>query len=283
MKKSPPIKIWIWVGLFFIGLQIIIVNSYPFLLQKSSEINNYVIVNTQLNTISKKIKKNPDLYNVIIIGSSLIKNGIKEGIYSDSLQLSKIYAFGDYIYPFINTHHLVDSLIKLKPNLVCIQIELAAITFSKNSNPRFLKELSLKSIYFFNHVFASGHNKPINIKNIKYDTINHIPIKRWVKKHTNLGFLLIALDKLKKAGIETKIIDVPKPFKSEQKVYTKEFKYDLKNILKIYEEKLKIEHLKYSGKTMYYKHFIDGGHLNESGKKIYTEWLVNTLLTHKKN
>jgi len=272
-KKAPPIKIWIWVGFLFISLQLIILAIYTIIHDEGK----HKIFNNQITTIEKKFNKKPELYNIIVIGSSLTDCGVEEAIYSDSIQLTKIVAPGDYFYSFINTHHLIDHLLNLKPDLVCIQTELAAITFNKNKNFTAIEKLSSKNGYIFKHFLRTYQRAFSTKKSAKFDSLTHTPPDRWVKKVENLDFAFNALKKLNLAGIKTKIIDIPRPFKTEQKMYTREFKSDLNSLLKIYKRKLDIEHLNYTGETLFYKHFSDGGHLNETGKIMYTKWFLNIL------
>ncbi|MGK0414593.1 MAG: hypothetical protein ACJA1B_002820 [Polaribacter sp.] len=302
-KTAPPIKVWIWVGISYLVIQIlIIIWYYDSLTKEYSYLNNNL--NSQLSNIKSEFENSEgESYKVIVIGSSLTGCGVKcknELLYPPTkhkkinLQLTKIWYPGDPFKLLIENTTLIEKLVILKPDLICFQTEfLTTILHHKDSNP--LKEdnfLLINMISHYNNKFVNDLRfiknpidsfqygcKPIIYKNQNIDTLNHKPMLKTVKKIPDLKYAFNGLLPLKNANIKMMIVDVPRPQKKDINDFSKTYSNNLQELLKVYKKELAIDYWYYYGSQMYYKYFADGAHLNEEGSEIYTKWLTAQIET----
>lgn len=293
--QNTPLRFWIYTASFFIIIYLVFNIYYE---KNKSKINKHQLnyFSNELNHISQKLKNSDNNYNVIIIGSSLIGHGIpcSENIYKYSklnITLNKLWSPGDPIKKKQLNHKTTNQLIKTKPDLVLIQTELTAIKLQYNE--RLVQHLFLQKITEFSSKINSMLDyflivpkdytrcpKNLNVQS-KTDTLSYTPKKRIIKNIDNLKNLSTIFNQLNAAGIKTVIVDIPRPISTEKEIYTASFNKELQKLLNIYKQEYEVEHWNFTGPDMYYKHFIDDGHLNENGRDIYTEWLLNKIEKEK--
>ena len=302
---APPIKVWIWVGVSYLVIQSLILIFYLYNSKnKINDLNNKL--NYQLSNIKSEFKNtNGENFRVIVIGSSLTGFGVKcTNILLNSptqnkkinLQLTKIWYPRDPFKELIENTPLIEKLVLLKPDLICFQTEyLTTILHQNNStinkednfllkkiniisynNNKFVHDLRFKKIPIDNVQYGCI---PMTYKNKNIDTLSHKPMQKTVKKLSDLQYAFNGLLPLKNANIKMMIVHVPRPQKKDINVFSKTYSNNLQELLKVYKKELAIDYWSYTGNPMYYKHFVDGGHLNEEGSEIYTNWLIAQIET----
>lgn len=295
-----PLKIWVWVGSIFLIVQIFVVIFFKI---KENDTNMTIdeIYSSQINYIHREFKKENNNYKAIIIGSSLIGHGVESldeitnylsSKKKTDIKLLKIWGSYDPLKRFIDLD-LINKIIKAKPDLVLFQTELAAISFTKQMESRknIIQRLSIVNKAVAKYIFFSKEKTTFNLKNrgypynldrqVKLDTVKHIPLKREIKTIDDLGFALKGFRLLQKEGIKTIFVDIPRPLEAEKIIYTKSFKEKLQNLFNMYNENFGIEHWNYTGTPIYYKHCIDQAHFNKEGRSLYTKWLLDKIEKEK--
>lgn len=291
-KTAPPIKVWIWLGISYLTIQSIILFFYfekPSIVQTS-------ILNYKLNNLKSDFENDRDrTYQVVVIGTSLTGYGVKHTnkqlhnslLSKKKIKITKIWFAGDPFKSLIKNTQLIEKLKLLKPDLICFQSEI--LTTNLNSRDNYIlkkikniSEINQQLIYdikFKTNITDSlklGFKNPVYIYN-NLDTINHKLALKKIKKKSDLKYFFNGLSMLKKANIKMSIIDIPRPKKINDVFFSQTYNNNLKELLARYKKELDIDYWNYTGKTMYYKHFIDGGHLNNTGSNIYTKWLSNKI------
>ncbi len=292
-----PLKAWSWTGSIFIIVQICVIIFFKV---KEDDINKTMgeDYSSQINYMHREFKKENSSYKAIIIGSSLIGHGVAS---SDEItnylssqkkanvKFLKIWDSGDPLRRFMGLN-LINEIIKAKPNLVLFQTELAAIKFDKKED-NMIQKLSFINKRVISHIFFPKDKITYNLKNrgypkkldkqIKWDTLKHIPAKRNIKNIDELGFAIEGLRLLQKEGIKTVLVDIPRPLQAEKIIYIKSFKKKLQKLFNMYNKNLGIEHWNYTGTPIYYKHCIDQAHFNKEGRSLYTKWLLDKIEEEK--
>lgn len=268
--KFPDIKVWIWTVVVFIILQsgaLIYYKNY----KKNSRISEQT-TQVQLSQISTYFRKYPSCEKVIVIGSSLTSHGIEGDnnirFGADStLLIAKIWASNSPISKFIERDSIVDDLIALQPDLVCIQTELAAIKFSHKKPHPILHKIGV----------LSGINNIVIENEIIADTIVFKPVKRETKSIDEIESIITAINQLESAKIKTSLLDIPKPISTEKALLSGNFQKHFQQVIEEYMNRTNAEHLLYDGAPLHFNSFKDGGHLNAKGSHYYTQWLVSKL------
>jgi hypothetical protein len=289
--QVTPLNIWVWVGSMFVLIQVLIILF--FFKAEIIKIGNEHYFD-QINYIHEEFKNSTD-YKVIIVGSSLLADGVAcpeeilNYISSEKraeIKLLKIWDINDPLKKFID----IDEIIKAKPDLVIFQTELATIKFpNKDSyyDKNVLQNLAHIDESLIKYVFPSLNKAKYNSENRcyrnhlkkprEYDSIHHTPKILEVKSIDDLDIAFEGFSLLQKEGIKTIIADIPRPMQTEKFINTKPFKEQLQELFSMYNENFGIEHWSYTGAPIYYKFSIDGAHLNTEGRSLYTRWLLDKI------
>lgn len=290
---TAPITTWIWVGATFVFFQLFVIIYYSFNENKINKLK-YDHYFDQVKYITEELQKDSTGYKVIIIGTSLIGNGVAcpEEIKSftnqkSNLRLFKIWGSNDLLEDFVS-NNLINNIISWKPDLVLFQSELTTINFSEknillekayqisNKNKSVLRYLSS-----FNKTTVYDSNYRCYPKNIDVetnsDTIAFTPAFRSIKDLQELDYLTSGFISLSQAGIKSVIVDIPRPVASEKIINTESFNQSAQTLIDLYKGKYSIVNWKYTGPPIYFKNCVDLAHLNKSGRKIYTNWLLNKI------
>lgn len=238
-----------------------------------------------------------DTKRVLVIGSSLFGHGVlchDDTVYQNKLGETPIAIFKawqdeDPFNELFSSEKYLDSILNIKPNLICIQTELAAVhlkwmefesTFFQNISieNRRLRSLILK--HYNPNFNLQFYCNPKGIPGLNtLDTLSNIPVNRPIKTQEELSQAFHVLQALQNANIKIVIVDIPRPQSTEDLYKTDTFITALNTRLKQYKTNLNIEYWAYDGRPMYHKDFIDQGHLNTNGKTYYSKWLLNTIKT----
>ena len=250
------------------------------------------------------INKTKTTYNVIIIGSSLVGNAVEcpdeivrtlANYKTRNILLKKIWQPHDQFQYFISNKNLINELLLIKPDLVCIQTELAAIRYEETEKffytdfQDYLQNLTTENSTILKDLFINEKLKPIICEDnfIDYevltDSLNYLPAKRYCKKKEEIQFAFEGLNKLTNAGIKIVLVDIPRPQQVEKIMYTQTFSKELNLLFDMYQQKFGIEHWRYTTRPMYFKDFYDGGHLNKGGRHLFTKDLLEKIINETGN
>lgn len=262
--RATPIKTWIWVGAIFIVIQ---ASAYVYFKKNYAKVYSTVKLSEQIQNTKRLFEENDEQdFNVLIIGSSLTGHGIGES-QNNHIRLGKLWGSKDPIEQWVKNENLIEKVIQLKPDLVCLQSELAAVK---------LKFATVHPVQVITNTVSNFNNILLGSQ-LKLDTLLMTPYPRNLKKKTEVDYLINGLQKFRKQNIPIVLLHVPLPVKSEREIYTSEFSSQLKNILNHYNKKTDAIHWKYDGTPLYFNKYKDAGHLNIEGNAIYTNWLVNKI------
>jgi len=296
-KNVTPLKIWIWVAVTFCLFQLIVIIYYN---KPKNDKRGDLWFSSQLNDIKSDFTTQAkSAYHVIIIGSSLVGNAVDcpdevNNILSNyptkNILLNKIWQPHDPFQYLVKNRNLINELLQIKPDLVCIQTELAAIRYEKTEKyfysdfQGYIEDLAKKNTSIFSDVFSKGTTRLIKCEDnfidneVVDDTMKYIPAKRYVKNNAEIQFVCDALNKLKNAGIKIVLVDIPRPRQVEQVIYTGPFLQELNLLFDMYEKKYGVTHWSYTGGPMYFNVFYDGGHLNRDGRHLFTKNLLEKII-----
>ncbi len=178
----------------------------------------------------------------------------------------------------------------LKPDLVCLQTEFAAIGFKEIEKyfytdfQKYVQTLAFRNTRLVKDIFKKGKVDYIKCEDnfidfeVVEDSMKYKPVERFVKNNTEVQFVVEQLKILKKAGIKVVLVDIPRPQQVEKIMYTEPFRSDLTACLNIYQHEIDAPLWRYTGKPMYFKYYFDGGHLNKEGRHLFTKNLLHKII-----
>ncbi len=289
MKKSPPLALWIITISIFIVVQAIIFFipsnkldygiSYP-------RIDDSILKNNQVTPIHK----------IMAIGSSITDEAIEkeEDIITlsqenggEGLMIKKVTGVTDKLSLMINRFDLVNYLINEKPEAVCIQTELAAIQLSPEHifAPEQIVQITQDNKLFFKKLLNGFKDPPTDRLYwlndelvIVKDTILFQGINRSIKSRKEAQNVFDFIQTLNKKGIKVYFLDIPRAHQFEDKYFTTNYKDSLNHLFELYKNETGSKRIQYTGPVMHFINYRDiGGHMNITGRKLYTRWLVNTI------
>lgn len=292
-KQSSYLSIKHW-GLVLLGVCIIqTILHFTYVHYKQSGRPFDPIFSKFKDIDSKHVSSNK---KVLFFGSSLLGQGLdcpSSSMFKlsedKSLSIYKIWKSEDPFRELFSTDKYTQDILNLKPDLICIQTELAAINLEwLNYESHFFKTISIEN-RTLRQVIYENKNSNFNWQSYcdpastfqatETDTLNLSPVKRSIKRVENIASALSTLETFRKAGIQIAIVDIPRPYALEQQYKTQTFLTELNQLLKTYKNDLQVDYWSYSGPALYHNKFIDRGHLNVDGRTIYTKWLLETIQT----
>lgn len=243
------------------------------------------------------LNDNKNSKRVLFFGSSLIGQGLAcpdDTIFNTNntalpISIFKVWKSEDPFDELFSSEKYLKQIIELKPNLICIQTELAAVN---------LKWLGFETNFFKNISIENRGLKPLIFKQEKKDldlitycnpkntiqvnendTLNIDIGERFIKTQDEISKAFPVLKALKDAKIKMVIVDIPRPHSVERKFKTETYSNNLNRCLDEYKTVLNIDYWAYDGRKMNHADFMDRGHLNEIGKTSYSKWFLETLKT----
>ncbi|CAM1364995.1 hypothetical protein [Tenacibaculum xiamenense] len=289
-NKYPPLKLWILVSSIFLFIQVLIGMFQADIMEINYQNIKSIINQEHLDVLSDfKHSFNENNFNAIIVGTSLVNDGVQCHYESTSseqkeINIRKLWRSENFDSFFLN-NSLINEIIKIKPDLLLIQAELFGIEFNNKrgfmTKQSISNKILLKKIFrintikttLFEECYYNKQAKPI----FQYDSLSFKPNKRFINLNHNINNITKALKKFREAKIKIIAVDIPRPIKTEKIVYTKKFRHDLKALFKKYKKLNDIDYWVYNGQVLYFKHFRDGAHMNKSGRSVYTDWLRNKI------
>ncbi|MEL6256865.1 MAG: hypothetical protein AAFR87_33015 [Bacteroidota bacterium] len=306
--QSPPLYVWAWAGGLFFLFQIII-HIYCHTVPNTDKLE-FDGLFEQMKEDFKVVEKGT--LRVVFIGSSLAKYGIQcpDEIYAYSsieknspIMLSKMYGNGEPFKRMVTIHNLLPKIASLKPDLVCIQTELAVVNLenvgAKYKADSALKVQTLKGQlemrswlnrrFFYEMLGRIGYKKKMDCE-VKagpsiqdQDTLSYVPEERIIRSFWELDYAHEELQMLRDQGIEVVFVDVPQPAALMKHIYPAELEPNRMAVIKEYREKLGIKYWPYTDSPFGYKYFWDYSHLTIEGQEKYTQWLIDKIISESKN
>ena len=246
-------------------------------------------VKEQVEAQDHKVKK------VLVFGSSLIGHGLAcadDSVFTQSstnqnISIFKIWGSEDPFQELFSSNKYLEQILSIKPDLICIQTELAAVNLKwleyetnlfKNISieNRALKQLIL-NLELKELDIQSYCNPKLRLLKDEKDSLRIISQEREIKSYAQISDGFNTLKHLSEQNIKIVILDIPRPISLENQYKTEPYLKQLNNLLSIYKRELDVDYWPYDGKIMHYKDFVDRGHLNTSGKRYYSAWLLNTI------
>ncbi len=302
---TPPLKVWIWVACIFLAIQGIVY----LLFTNMQKHEPYLVENPfddQIEQIRGAFEQNESAFKVVIIGSSFVAHGVAcpteiQALFPDkNIQLHKIWNFGNPLQDLIEQRNLIELLLELKPDLVCIQTAAAVLTvyYDKKEIPlahptvEWIKNLAATNRLISRRIafqmkqtnFQKEGCYPRGIDERKrLDTLNFIPRRKSILKREELEVVFQGLGQLQAAGIELTLVDMPNPQQVQESTAQKKLETAYAPLLHTYEQELGMEHWVYTGQALHFRDFIDARHLHKSGRIPYTKWLLKKIEQKIKN
>ena len=281
--KVIPLKYWLIViiATFIIQLLLFALGRIGY---------NYTAYNIHYQLIDFEINYNKKENNVVFIGSSRLEKGLfcnsslRTNTKNLNFKIHKIYHSNDVLNEYLVNSDLIDRLVRLKPEIVCIQTDWATLDFNYEQDD-FLKLELVKNknviAVLWHTIFTKKTIKQEDCTNTNKIFNDSLELKKripkTIKTPEKTKIIFEALKKLKKAGIKTFIIDIPLPSIKEA-FYKKEIDtIGLNKLLKEYKTKTGVTYIKYDGRKMFYSYYYDEGHLNSYGQYIYSNWFIEKL------
>jgi hypothetical protein len=294
-EKFPKLKIWSITFIIFILIQSIFYIFQP-IFKNSIDNKIYFLKKAQsiylLDYIKKNINLNKKVYRVVVIGSSLTEFGVDcrevMSTYSNQkIDVYKIYARGNNLELFTKESNIFGSILKLKPDLVCIESDLMTSEIFFYLQKNLIADLAQKNkdaMYNFYLIISSALNNSIPnpeicnnpyVMKVKSEELNFYPRK--VRTFESNSFVHPYLKEYKIKGIKTVLLHFPRPNEIEVKIHTGDLEKELKNLLIKYDENFGIKYWKFPN-PLSNKYFYDQGHFNTKGRELYSKWLIKKIL-----
>jgi hypothetical protein len=110
------------------------------------------------------------------------------------------------------------------------------------------------------------------------DTLSFRALNRSIKTKKEIQYVIDFIKTLKNKGIKIYFLDIPRAKQFEQLTFTSGYKDSIKHLFNLYNRETGTKRIQYTGTTMFFNYYRDiGGHMNVTGRKLYTTWLIKTL------
>lgn len=303
-KNATPLKVWIGVmSIFFI------VQTYLYISNDKGDSRLDITFDTLYKEIEDSFNSaDSSAIKVVVIGTSLTGFGVScsddirdyaKTEYGLNVELRKVFFNSDNFRYFVEKQELLKKLIRLETDIIIIQTEALAVRLKLNIEKsqhllKFIEELSIQNRELIKKTANVQYKKKGKKKFLQgcyprnafklpptIDTLFDLkPSLRIIKPQEERAFAFDDLKACKEKGIQVIMLDFPRPYKVEEMVTTPSFNISLEKLAKEYQEEFGIEHWTYD-ETMYFSQFRDYGHLNASGREIFTTWLVDEIVKKK--
>ncbi|WP_416865654.1 MAG: hypothetical protein ACMVP2_25420 [Imperialibacter sp.] len=245
------------------------------------------------NTFKKKKSYSAHPIRIVLIGSSLIHQGLNDSEeieknlkekYNTDFSVVKIYRRGGSVGDFYQSENLTDEIIAFKPQHLFIQESLIAFykeekfTLGKRISTRALRELFQNDRDKSNIVFPPNDNElQINtVDSVKLeDKIREIEASKvvdGVKKDGMEKFLR----QMTENDIKLVAINIPYPSKLENVMDSLRGSNAYKDLVEWYKGNFGFDFLDID-RDLPFSCYFDLAHMNPKGEEIYTSWFIDQV------
>lgn len=283
---SPPIKVWILT--FAIALLSLIFSKEYF-----THLENEYFDLQLRNTFKKKKSVSTDPIRIVLIGSSLIHQGlndaeeIEENLkerYNAEFSVVKIYRRGGSVSDFYRNENLANEIIAFKPQYLFIQESLIAFyeeekfTLGKRISTRALRELFQKDREKSNIIFPPNDNE------LQINTGDSLRLEDKIRETEGSkvvdgvmkGGLEKFLRRMTKNDIKLVAINIPYPNKLENVMDSLRGSNAYKELVEWYKGDFGFDFLDIDI-DMPFSYYFDLAHMNPKGEEIYTDWFIDQV------
>lgn len=291
-KEYPPIKSWILIGFIAIGLFIIcdlFATKYGDLANvEKRKVQATHLLKNSLNSI----KSSPQKIQVVAIGSSLVGDGIactsEYGNQYSNVELTKLYLNSENeILKIYDAIGAFDSLLIYPPDILLIQIDQLAYNFEKSN----FYEQFLRGAFFLNNLNDFISKKSDKYKLPKYcgriikgsiaDTSLFEYKKMLLASFDDRKYLHHKLKTLSKRGVKIYLVHVPRPTITESILPMNSQTQKFTQLTNEYHKLIHSTYIQYP-ENFNFRYFYDFAHLNNIGRKKYSDWLYSKILGPQK-
>ncbi|CAD5276500.1 MULTISPECIES: SGNH/GDSL hydrolase family protein [unclassified Imperialibacter] len=283
---SPPIKVWILT--FAIALLCLIFSKEYF-----THLENEYFGLQLHNTFEKKKSVSADQIRIVLIGSSLIHQGLNDAEeiekklkerYSADFSVVKVYRRGGSVSDFYQSEILIDEITAFSPHYLFIQESLITFyeeekfTLGKRISTRALRELFQNEGKRSNIVFPPNDNElQLNIgDSLKLDEkLKEIELTRVIDGAEKVG-LGRFLRQMTENDIKLVAINIPYPNKLENVMDSLRDSSAYKDLVEWYEGDFGFDFLDID-RDMPFNCYFDLAHMNPKGEQMYTSWFIDQV------
>ncbi|MBT8219394.1 MAG: hypothetical protein KJP00_06205 [Bacteroidia bacterium] len=253
----------------------------------------------QFRNLSEEIAESNDNHClVLVLGSSLTDEGIKNNIYfhdkfkaqNKNIIVKKIILKGSHKEKFITSKKVLDSIISLKPDLICLE-EATFVTANQRSLSKWIHDFNygvnsfkdikvLGTINFTNLTTNSTFERENENENIVVgDTSRYFQNTPNLRPIVELELFTSYLKRFRNSGTDIVFLDVQRAGAFPTNKKTDLFIQNRSEWFEIFQSQFNSQYWDYEG-VIPFSHYRDFGHLNKPGCEIYSSWLFNMIDSH---
>lgn len=290
-SKYASLSAWLLAVVGFIFFNGILYLFSSTVLNVNAQAYEKINLNT-LEELKEKIKKFPREKHIVVIGSSVIQRALWCPTKFSSIQQNpesrvnvfKIFEAGFQLEYFTKDLGLFDSLMKYQPDLILIEDNMLLM---KNTD-RFSEKL-INEVYFeYKKTLRNGKNSLFNLDIEecyspdyvnKFDSISIKFTFPEIRTKQDNSFFSSVLESGKTKNLKIGLLRSPR-----STIYNQAFSQSqsYSKVLKLRNHYLAEYNLDYIpfNEDFYWSYFLDEGHMNRKGQKLYSLWLLNTLVQY---
>lgn len=291
-KQYPSIRSWIItvsVATCLYMICAVLENKYAaaVVYKRHTLETNYLLEHALEN-----IDRNPEKIQVVALGSSLVGHGIAcaaedEVAYQD-VCLSKIFLNSNTeILKTFTDAGVFDSLLIHVPDILLIEVDQLAYKVEEETT---LKDHFFKGAYFLYNLKTAlamqtgKYRMPEYCGKIIPGTLSDTSMYAYVKRKSltlnDRKYVHSKLKQLSDRGVKIYLIHIPRPSVTEAVLHHGKQEQLFLDLMNTYQKEFKITYKSFPGK-LGFQYFYDYGHLNDLGRKKYSDWLYGNIIKAK--
>lgn len=306
------VPLWVWGAVCAMGLLLFLVlgsvdlaHSRPF---KNTHELRYATYKVRLQNLQRQQPPPPDVFRVIIFGSSLTAQGVmRDSFFNKRFQqlgkpvvVNRVFYAGAF-YNMLEDPDLLTFLEDVQPDLLCIEDQVLLLEPPSGLNwpGSLLTQLHTNFIYninvlkhqalptIFTHPGLSGPIDSAGTFNVTYpvadSTINHRDSTNYQLETRKVRGLDRTpkfnqfIKALREQGTELVALHLPRPAEIEKKYLSKGVQRQKQRLLDQYEEQADLEYWSDEWELPF-RYFWDISHLNKHGQEAFSDWLFDQIL-----
>lgn len=291
-NQYPPLKSWVITlsvaAVIFIGCTVLANKYSAHIAYKRHTLEaDYLLKNTL-----KNIDSYPEKIQVVAIGSSLVGQGVAcpseyQDQYAD-VCLSKVFLNSNTeILNTLNNVGVFDSLLTHLPDILLIESDQLAY---KVEDELSLKDHFFKGAYFLYNLKTTISMNAGNYRMPEYcgkiisgalsDTSGYQYTNRKSLSFNDRKYMHPKLAELSKRGVKIYLIHIPRPAITESVLHQGEQEQAFLTLMDSYQQQFQTTYIQFPEK-LNFSYFYDFGHLNDVGRKKYSDWLYTQIIKTK--
>ena len=309
MKRTnyPPLSVWIATAALSVAVGVVL--AFPQVLGISDPTEAWVRgrIRGYLAEMKTLAVESPLLdsstYRIVVVGSSLTQAGVeKDSIFADrfranglNVQLFRTFSRGGS-NEMLWTPAFYASVLQLQPDLVLLEDQIFAF------RPREQHKLHYPFwIRNFNFTVNKLLENRLQIRNLlplpeskqKYfeyylqydqemalvDTVNYQMPRRKVRGRNFNPLFDEQMEAWNQSGVKLVVYHMPRPALIEDQFLNRRERQRYESLLASYQEDYKMDYWK-NDWSLPFACYFDDKHLNQRGRKLYSDWIFDQITTH---